>query len=862
MHPSIPFFFVDSIEGWAVGADGLILHSIDSGKNWERQPSGSTARLNDIFFATPYIGWAAGEMALDSELGTGGVILATANGGANWFELSRNTLPGLKAIQFRDVKTGIVTVMGNPSTLQATTDGGLHWQNAGPASQLPESIQALSREHGRFPNFCTVDENIWAVGRPGSVIFHSADAGKTWAKQSTPIRVPLNSVQFVDANMGWAVGDFGTILNTMDGGKTWTVQRGGSSRAAVLGLFAEPSGVPTGTIAKLSKTEGYRAVTLNAAPNADSALSIITRKLGTAATDNLAQKAWPAYLREPSAKDEPGLLPTRRDDDLLAEMVLAIRMWQPDVVLTDRLDASASMAEKLMLLHARDAFEKAGDPAAYPEQLSEFGLQPHRASKLYAQTTTENDATVSVAVDDGSKDAVRQVANFTQSPMPSVERFRLLAHRLEADAVGEELMSGITLAPGTAARRATIEADSTPSIDPADAEIAALKERQKTATITADDLRATAQNIAAQPDAKAATMAQRIATELQAIGAWTAAREMHAMIANRYPAQPEAVESFRWLLKYHTSGEIVRRIEQGEFPVYQAEIFAELPKPTAVQASHTDSPTVSKYQFVSGIVERQWNQYALDLEPKLAAFGLIYLRSETTQLPLQVARRRAGLLADARKYGELFAESDPAYRLENKVLNNHLSTDDKQVIHCIQSSTRPTLDGRLDEKCWLKAKPTTVHLPGESKYQGNVKFCFDNDYLYIGITCSHPAQKEPTAVAQRERDANMLGQDRVNIELDLDRDYQTSYQLSVDCRGQAHDACCGDASWNPRWHIAHNPSALGWTVEAAIPLTELTGEAVTEKTTWAVRLQRMFPGEGESSNDWQALRFVPSPNDE
>ncbi len=108
----------------------------------------------------------------------------------------------------------------------------------------------------------------------------------------------------------------------------------------------------------------------------------------------------------------------------------------------------------------------------------------------------------------------------------------------------------------------------------------------------------------------------------------------------------------------------------------------------------------------------------------------------------------------------------------------------------------------------------------------------------------------------------MLGQDRVVMELDLDRDYQTSYQLSVDCRGQAFDACCSDASWNPRWHIAHNPGALGWTVEAAIPLSELSGGTVSEKTTWAVRLQRMFPGEGESSNDWQVLRFVPSPKDE
>ena len=250
------------------------------------------------------------------------------------------------------------------------------------------------------------------------------------------------------------------------------------------------------------------------------------------------------------------------------------------------------------------------------------------------------------------------------------------------------------------------------------------------------------------------------------------------------------------------------------------------------------------------------------MEPKLAAFGLVYLRSDANQLPLQVARVRAGLLGRCTQYAELFADKTPQFRIENKVLNNHLSANDDGMVRCIQALERPSLDGRLDEKCWIKAKPTTIHLPGQAKYQGNVKFCFDNDYLYIGIACSHPPRKEPTAVTQRTRDAEMTGQDRVIIELDIDRDYQTSYKLSIDSRGQAHDACCGDAGWNPRWHIAHEPGALGWTIEAAIPLTELTGTTIDDKTTWAIRLQRLFPGVGQSSNDWQALRFVPTSTNE
>ena len=37
--------FVDRHEGWAVGDSGCVWHTIDGGKTWERQPTGTTASL-------------------------------------------------------------------------------------------------------------------------------------------------------------------------------------------------------------------------------------------------------------------------------------------------------------------------------------------------------------------------------------------------------------------------------------------------------------------------------------------------------------------------------------------------------------------------------------------------------------------------------------------------------------------------------------------------------------------------------------------------------------------------------------------------------------------------------------------------
>ena len=47
-----------------------------------------------------------------------------------------------------------------------------------------------------------------------------------WKSQNSGVTAQLNSVHFVDADTGWAVGNNSTIRNTTDGGVTWTPQTG------------------------------------------------------------------------------------------------------------------------------------------------------------------------------------------------------------------------------------------------------------------------------------------------------------------------------------------------------------------------------------------------------------------------------------------------------------------------------------------------------------------------------------------------------------------------------------------------------------------------------------------------------------
>lgn len=66
-------------------------------------------------------------------------------------------------------------------------------------------------------------KRVVAVGDYGMVIV--SDDGKAFRQAKVPSRSPLTGVFFLDAKLGWAVGHDGTVLNSIDGGDTWQVQR-------------------------------------------------------------------------------------------------------------------------------------------------------------------------------------------------------------------------------------------------------------------------------------------------------------------------------------------------------------------------------------------------------------------------------------------------------------------------------------------------------------------------------------------------------------------------------------------------------------------------------------------------------------
>jgi len=166
---------------------------------WICQNQGVTLRR--VEFVDTLRGWAVG----GDWLGEGGVILHTRDGGKTWSLQPSGTGFMLWGICFVDSLNGWVG--GDEGVLLHTRDGGKHWE------KQESGVGALL-------SGVTFRDTLkgWIPG--GDRILHTTDGGSTWTVQVSGGNVSAGCIAFADSLNGWAVGRLGTILHTVNGGRT------------------------------------------------------------------------------------------------------------------------------------------------------------------------------------------------------------------------------------------------------------------------------------------------------------------------------------------------------------------------------------------------------------------------------------------------------------------------------------------------------------------------------------------------------------------------------------------------------------------------------------------------------------------
>lgn len=72
-----------------------------------------------------------------------------------------------------------------------------------------------------FHKMCQVDNNFWAVDYGNGLVFYSDDHGQNWNLQKETEGEFLEAIQFLNKDVGFLCGDYGIIMKTTNGGKTW-----------------------------------------------------------------------------------------------------------------------------------------------------------------------------------------------------------------------------------------------------------------------------------------------------------------------------------------------------------------------------------------------------------------------------------------------------------------------------------------------------------------------------------------------------------------------------------------------------------------------------------------------------------------
>ena len=217
------------------------------------------------------------------------------------------------------------------------------------------------------------------------------------------------------------------------------------------------------------------------------------------------------------------------------------------------------------------------------------------------------------------------------------------------------------------------------------------------------------------------------------------------------------------------------------------------------------------------------------------------------RFPLAVAARHLGFDNTADRYFMILAKQETsegwstAAEAETWLAKPDQLPPNKPTATCKAVAEPPHLDGVLDEAFWQQTQPLRVATGAgrDDMTAAEVRLARDERFLYVSIRAPRLAGEDyPVADGARPRDADLSAFDRVELSLDVDRDYSTAFRLTVDCRGWTHDSCWGDTSWNPQWYVAQKATDQDWTIEMAVPWSELAEECPAVLDAWCLRVVR------------------------
>ena len=160
----------------------------------------------------------------------------------------------------------------------------------------------------------------------------------------------------------------------------------------------------------------------------------------------------------------------------------------------------------------------------------------------------------------------------------------------------------------------------------------------------------------------------------------------------------------------------------------------------------------------------------------------------------------------------------------------------------------PALDGDLSDACWKTAKVAGVWVNVDTGraagHPSAAWVSYDVENLYVAFRNDEPDLAGILAEVT-ERDGNVWQDDSNEVFIDPTAGRKDYYQLIVNTRGALYDGCGRDGDWDSKADVAVKMTGERWSVELAVPLSDLGVVGSPRGQTWTANFCRNRRGERE-----------------
>ncbi|MDG2012425.1 MAG: YCF48-related protein [Pirellulaceae bacterium] len=877
---------------------GVLFATIDGGQSWKRLVGVALPKINALFFTTPQEGIAIGDGNSRQPAGVfetrdggrswstsvtgkvrswsvgsyakGVTVMASSDG-----TLARHTLQELSESLVQTPKEGFSAqgkirelrmlderfgfAVGDMGRFIITRNGGYSWDAVD--TDIEESVDFQTVEmHG---------DRIWLAGNPGSKIWSRTIDQSVWQPLPTPISTPITQLEFIDQNEGWAIGLCGDVIHTTDGGLTWEIQRRGMGGVALLQVADRTEDFIPELFSKFCGDEDYigAALLMNGSEPSEQP-GVLSADAPT--LDHLRQamsRVGAGFVVDRSPpSNPPATFQTLGPPAVLARQIRALK---PRVIALSSGRAKNSNNLRSIVLHAVKLASESNDKirTSLPPwqvgkvvvidrgEVASLKISPGHYMTDLGALLTDHSALSRVLLNQSVRDtsSISLTTIFT-SPYAAGPNNRLFAGIENTDA-GVPVRKGARRTAGNMAQ------------------MRLLAGKRK----TLDRMVAGSPNVSAAiwgrtlsefsmqlDDAAAGVWLYELANLCEATGSPEIAAQTHLYLTKQYRGHPLTTASFRWLYNYYSSA------EQAHIAALSAKEVQSTPlEPATSGSTPLTRPVQQSFGNVNVVAwevedPRNENRPLPTIEwseddrknlfrrrfQQARSIGQSFSLVDPTALDQgQHALARIGL---TRRLDPMISVTEQLKRLANsadapvkKVALGELAIAHRQSelgmqphLVCSPTQSKPWLDGHLSDPIWQEAiaRKSMVHLPHIEKTQRDeIFFAADDTFLYIAVRCHlHADQNHPLPEDARARDARLDTADRVEIAIDIDRDYKTFFLFSVDASGRVADSFGDNREWNPVWYVANHIDRDNWTAEIAIPLEEIS----TYGDFWSVSASR------------------------